>query len=362
MAKKKISKRRSKTVKKAVSKRKSPGNYIDSFVKRFFGWVMVFADFLVHYGDKDFVSQIDLKRIKPAPTHYLGQKGDERITDLVFQCPLKDGRGDMMAVIVFEHMGHSLMYIAIKLLRYISAIWDAEIKEGKKVLSAPYFIVLRTGKKPYRGPKPKIADLLPKDHKGRPLGKAVEIDYDIVDLPAWDFDKLVGGPVLRLALGILKKMGEDDEDGLPEAFLPLLEVTDEEQKVELTKEALDFVDKALKAHNRRLDATMMSKVLKPVFRDKELTMIKSIFDEKEAIGEARGVALGEARGIALGEARGATGKGRSMLLTFLRAKFRKVPKTIENAIGKMTDPVALESLAAIAATCESLDEFAEAIN
>jgi hypothetical protein len=276
----------------------------------------------------------------------LGQQGNERIADLVFQCPLKDGNGDVMAVIVFEHMNRSLKYIAQKLLRYISAIWDAEIKEGKKTLSAPYFIVLRTGKKPHRSPNPTLLDLLPKDRNGQPLGKVVTIDYEVVDLPAWDFDKLLGGPVLRLALGILKKMGEDDEAGLPDAFLPLLEIADEERKIELTKEVLYLVDKALKAHNRRLDAAMVSKVLKPVFRDKESTMIRSIFDEKEAKGRAEGKAE----------------EGAKSVLTVLQTRFKKVPKGIEKAVCKITDPVALQSWVAFAASCQSLEEFAEAIN
>ena len=99
-----------------------------------------------------------------------------------------------------------------KLLRYISAIWDAELKEGKKILSAPYFIVLRTGKKPHKGRFPKVSDLLPKGSDGKPLGKAIEIEYDVVDLPAWDFTKLIGGAVLRLTLGILHKMTSGNLD------------------------------------------------------------------------------------------------------------------------------------------------------
>ena len=79
-------------------------------------------------------------------------------------------------------------------------------------------------------------------------------------------------------------------------------------------------------------------------------MIKTIFEEREAIGEARGKAEGE------------TQKGRSMLLTLLRKKFQKVPKKIENAIQSMTDPTALESLAAHVLDSQSLDEFEKALN
>ena len=211
----------------ASSEPKAPGNIFNAFVKQMFSRVVVFADFLTFYADPGFVAEIDLKRIKPAPTHYIGRTGDERVADLVFQCPLKNGNGSLMAVIVFKHQSGSLKKIPRKLHKYISAIWDAETKEGKKVLSAPYFIVLRTAKKPYRGVYPKMSDSLSKGSDGKPLGKAVEVEYDVMDLPAWDFNKLVGGAVLRLALGILKKMTEENDDDFPEALLPLREISDE---------------------------------------------------------------------------------------------------------------------------------------
>ena len=182
-----------------------------------------------------------------------------------------------------------------------------------------------------------MADSLPKGSDGKPIGKIVEIEYDVVDLPAWDFDKLVGGVELRLALGILKKMIEGDGDDFPAAMLPLREISDEEQKIELTRELLGFVASAFAAHNRRIDEAVLSRALKPIFKEKERTMIKTIFEEREAIGETRAV------------------------LAVLRARFTKVPKGIETAVRKMTDSTALESLAAHAATCQSLDEFAKSL-
>ncbi len=329
---------------------KTQGNYIDMFVKRMFGRLLVFIDFLVHFADPKFVAEIDLRKIKPASTHYFGKDGDERIVDLIFQCPLKNGNGNLMAVIIFEHQSASLKKIPHKILKYISAIWDAEIKEGKKVLSAPYFIVLRTAKKPHRGTYPTMADSLPKGKDGKPIGKVVEIEYDVVDLPAWDFDKLIGGTVLRLVMGVLKKMIEGNEDEFPESMMPLREITDEEQQIELTRELLDFVAKALAVHNRRLDAPTINRVMKTVFKEKGTDMMKTIFEEKYD----QGVAEGEARGKAEGKA--------EAVLTFLRVRFNQVPQEVEDAIRKMNDPTALDSWTAHAATCKTLEEFEKAIH
>jgi hypothetical protein len=184
---------------------------------------------------------------------------------------------------------------------------------------------------------------LPKGRDGKPLGKAVEIEYDVVDLPAWDFGKLVGGAVLRLTLGMLHKMTGGNLDEYSEALKPLSEIADMGQRIELTKELFDLVDKAFKANNRRLDAAKVNEALKPLFQEKERTiMIKSCFDEKYDAG----VADGETRAW------------RKAVLTAIRTKFSRVPKGIEKTVQAMSDPIALESLVVRVGQCKTLDEFA----
>ena len=324
------------------SRPKKQGNIYDAFAKQMLRRIVVFTDFLLHYADEKFVSEIDLDNVELAPTHYFGKDGTEQIMDLIFRCPLKNGTGgSLMAVIIFEHQSGSLKRIPQKLLRYISAIWDAELKEGKP-LSAPYFIVLRTGKKPHSGRLPKVSDLLPKGRDGKPLGKAVEVEYDVVDLPARDFGKLVGGAVLRLTLGMLHKMAGGNLNDLPKALKPLMEIADPAQRVDLTKDVLPFAAKVFAANHRHLDEAQMDKILKPIFKGKERAMRKTIFEEREEVAEARGE----------------TKAWRKAVVTALRGKFGKVPKGIEKLVQAMNDPIALESLVVRVGQCDTLDEFA----
>jgi hypothetical protein len=65
--------------------------------------------------------------------------------------------------------------------------------------------------------------------------------------------------------------------------------------------------------------------------------------------------------VAEGRAEEKTETGRNMVLAVLRARFKKVPKDTEQMVLSLSDPIALESWAAQAATCRSLDEFAEAL-
>jgi len=329
-----------KAKKTRKSEPKKQGNIYDAFAKQMLGRIVVFADFLQNYADPQFVKEIDLDNIQSAPTHYFGKGGTEQIMDLIFQCPLKNKNGgSLMAVVIFEHQSGSLKKIPHKLLKYIASIWDAELKAGKRSLSAPYFIVLRTGKKPHRERLPKVSDLLPKGEDGKPLGKTVEIDYDIVDLPAWNFNELVGGTVVRLVLGMLHKMAGGNLDDLPAALRPLLEITDPAQRIDLAKDVMPFAAKVFAANDRHLDEVLLDEILNPIFKGKEQAMRKTIFEEREEIGEIKA--------------------GRNMVLAVLRARFKKVPKGIEQAIRQMNDPIALESRAADAATCQSLEEFAQ---
>ena len=66
-------------------------------------------------------------------------------------------------------------------------------------------------------------------------------------------------------------------------------------------------------------------------------------------------------GIAIGKAEERVIAKAETVLTFLRAKFSRVSKETEKAIRQMTDPVALDSLAAHVIHSETLDEFAEAL-
>ena len=320
------------------SEPKKQGNIYDAFAKQMLAQIVVFADFLLYYADKKFVAEINEKKITAVPTHYINRGGREQILDLAFHCPLKYGDGSLMAVVIFEHQSGSLKKMPQKLLRYISAIWDAELKEGKKILSAPYFLVLRTGKKPHKGRFPKLSDLLPKGSDGKPLGKAFEIEYDVIDLPAWDFEKLVGGAVLRLTLGILHKMTGGNLDELSEALKPLLEIAHAGKRIDLAKDVMPFVAKVFAANNRRLDEEQMDELLKPIFTGKERAMIKTVFEEREEIGEARGIA--------------------KSVLTTLRKKFKKVPKHIERTVLAKSDPIVLESLLEHVMDSKTLDEFA----
>ncbi|MGL4943830.1 MAG: Rpn family recombination-promoting nuclease/putative transposase [Thermoguttaceae bacterium] len=348
-----------------------PGNIFDAFAKNVFGRVVVFMEFLRHYADPKFLTQIDLAKIKPAPTHVFGKNIDERIVDLVFECPLVHG-GSSLAIILFEHQTGSLREIPRKLLKYIGAIWEAEWKSRKR-LSAPYFIVLRTGKRPCKKPYPKLSDYLPRDEHGVIIGTWFDIPYDVIDLPALDVNQLLGPPELRLVLGLLKNMSAGLLDEFPKSLTPIREFRDIAEQRAWFVEVLPFIAKVFAAHHRRLKAERVNEAAQDVFEERSSNMMPTIFEEAEmrgiakgerrgiALGEKRGIELGEKRGIAMGEVRGkARGKAEAIQY-ILTTRFRRVPKRIASRLLEIGDLVVLDSLTVAAVQCASLKEFEEAL-
>ena len=80
------------------------------------------------------------------------------------------------------------------------------------------------------------------------------------------------------------------------------------------------------------------------------------------IWKAEGKAEGKVEGRVEGRVEGKVEGKAELILTFLRKKFHRVPKRIENAIRSMVDPTALESLAVHILDCQSLEEFEKALN
>ena len=99
---------------------------------------------------------------------------------------------------------------------------------------------------------------------------------------------------------------------------------------------------------RKKEGVIFSEKLDAFFRDRYAPLIA----EGKAIGVAEGRAEGKVKETEI---------ARNMVLTVLRARFGKVTKGIEKEIRQISDPIALDSWAAQAATCESLKEFEEAL-
>ncbi|GHT42346.1 hypothetical protein FACS189443_5260 [Planctomycetales bacterium] len=143
------------------------------------------------------------------------------------------------------------------------------------------------------------------------------------------------------------------EDEFNEAMLPLAEIADEEERVELTKEIIVFVAKVMAVHNKRLDDEKIKKALKPVFYERTENMVKTIFEEKYYAGVAEGradaVATEKPKWIAEGQA--------LSVQSVLNARFHTVTSKVQKQLSAIADVSRLENLVGQAAVCPTLKDF-----
>ena len=92
-------------------------------------------------------------------------------------------------------------------------------------------------------------------------------------------------------------------------------------------------------------------------------------EEKEAVGEARGIAVGEARGIAVGEARGiavgeARGEARAMresILLLLERRFGAASVSLRDRLMAISDLTRLREILGRVVEVSSLDQLEAAL-
>jgi hypothetical protein len=109
----------------------------------------------------------------------------------------------------------------------------------------------------------------------------------------------------------------------------------------------------------------IDEIIEPVYKERSTKMSLTFLEKLEKRGRVKGRVEGRAKGRIEGRVKGRTeGRaegGQNEVLDDLRAKFIKIPRQIETAIRRMSDPIALESLINEAIVSQTLDEFAEAL-
>jgi hypothetical protein len=325
---------------KDQSKTSRPGNIYDVYVKSIFSQVWLFIEFLDSFMDYELFSCIDVSNVTLAPTHYVNLGGIERILDLVFFCPFKD-RTDVKIVIIFEHASSNIEKLPVRLLHYASTIWLDESNKGAKILSAIYFIVLRTGKKPYGKPQPQIEDYLPKYANGEIIGFNPMIRYILIDLSEIDEEQLSDKPVLQATLGVLKRVTEGQEEEFKKAMFPLKGVENENRRKLVENIILNFAHKIHIARGKEFTDEDVFEALEPIEGERTEKMVRDIFGELETKGKAIGL--------------------QDTVLRRVHKKFTNAPKRIETTIRQISDISKLDSLIDYIFESRTLDEFEAAL-
>ena len=317
----------------------------DLLVRRFLVDPELMADLLRYYPqnpiDQKTVGMLNLKHLECKSPVAVDEQLTEGIGDLRFSASFKRSNRQSNVFLLFEHQSTIDRRMRLRGLNYIVRSYNQfeETHKGREKLPYPLVVVLYHGKVPWSH--------LP------------EMD-ELIDVVPGVKSGLLDYPLILIDVSILR---EDQFKGHPvlQALLEALQLASEKR---LVKEFGRVVDRLVAVKNDprllgwlRSFARYTMSVAK-IGTEQIVKAFSKILTEKEADNMARTTAE---ELLIQGEARGEANAGRNAVLAVLRARFKKVPKEIEKAVCKISDPIALESWAAQAATCPSLDEFAEGL-
>ena len=313
----------------------------DLLVQRFLTDPKLMADLLLFYtqklADQQVVNLLDLKRLECKSPVTIDEQLVEGIGDLRFSTSFKGSKRKSDVFLLFEHQSSIDRRIRLRGLNYIIQTYNQfeETHKGEEKLPYPLVVVLYHGKVPWKH-LPEMDELI----EIAPGMKTGLLDYllILIDVSELKPEQFRGHPVLQ---AVLESLQLASKDRLVAEFDRVMDRLTEVKKDPQVKGWLrSFARYAMSV--AKIGAEQIVKAFSKILSEKEADeMVKTTAEELLIQGETKAA--------------------RSMVLTILRARFQDIPQGVESVIRQMSDPVALDSWAAQAATSLSMEEFAEAL-
>jgi hypothetical protein len=327
----------------------------DRFCRRTAFHPLYASDFLKSCGEPVLTKFVDLDHLQAAPTTYLSDELKELIMDASLATRLRDANSMSEVLLHLEHKSRPSRAVVIQLMveagLSLHSHWllSNRSESGNYTPPIPIMVVVYNGNEDWDG-EIWFQDLFP-DLTDELRQLVPQFRVIFINLRRLKYGHLPGKPETQAIIeSLLRATDGTFIDHLPNVLRHVAESDlNEPLRWDLTKTISIYYSLTAKATSDQL-----AQGISTVFKGQEyIKMIEEIKDTYIL----EGIEIGEARGEARGELKGKI----QAILTFLRAKFQNVPDEIIGELYKRTDPIALDSLAVLAAQCKSLDEFAKAL-
>ena len=333
-----------------------PGvNPHDRFARKVIGDPLIAADLLRHYTEPVIGEHVDLDSLKPEPTQNFGKEFKELVKDIAFVSHLVDKKGKSEVLIIAEHKSKPEPFVILQLLVYLVFTWykrwtDAGRPQSTKNfrLPMPVLVVLYNGKDDWKGElniRDLVASVPPELEQFIP-----EVKVLLIRLNRFDVDHLPGKPETQAVVeSMIRATDGTFVAGLESILGRFTDLSLDDRINELIQDIIYYCDLVEVVTPDELDKA----IINTIKGEKGIKMVQTIKKGISQIAWEGGVAAGEVKGRVEGKV--------ETLLKILRTRFCRIPKDVEKTILSMTDPVALDSYAVHAATCQSMAEFSQAV-
>jgi len=337
------------------------GSIHDYFGRKTIGDPLIASDLLRYYSESVIAEHVDLDNLQAAPTQFFGptrpDTGLKEVTlDVPYIAHLHDEAEKSEVLILFEHKSSPSLFVVLQLVvqallslykRWTDAGRPASLQNFR--VPMPLMVLVYCGKEDWVN-EIRFQDIF--KFIPEPLRQFIpQFRLIVINLRWFDYDNLPGRPETQAVVETMKRVFDETlAEHLSGVLARFEAVTLDDRILELITTIAWYGGCTADIKPQRVVEAVTHVIKGKKGIEMAETIQRGIFSEGMAIGIAKGKAEGVAEGIAKGEIRAT-----------LKQRFKEVPQEIKEAIQSMTDLVALESLLAHAETCQSLNEFAEAL-
>lgn len=195
----------------------------DSFFKETMGKIEVAGDFLNNYLPENIRNIVDTKTLEPQKDSFIDKELNEIFADMLFKANI-DGEGGYV-YFLFEHKSYTSKNVSLQLLKYMTAIWDAKVKNEKRdELPVILPLLIYHGRDRWNagntlGDIIKGYENLPDDIKGY----IPDYEYLVYDISRYTDDEIKGSAYLRIMLTLLRDIFAEDDNEFYKSLLKAIE-------------------------------------------------------------------------------------------------------------------------------------------
>lgn len=272
---------------------------------------------------------LDWPTLAPCAGSFIDPALSERHTDLLFSLAWRDGRGEALAYLLFEHQSTSDDRMAFRLLRYLVRIWERWLAEHPRAASLPVIlpVVLYHGAARWSAPVA-FDELfeLPSAVRAAAAPHLVRFTYLLDDLSEIPDDQLRARAMTavgRLVAACFKHARTRPD--LIEVLSGWAQVLRDVVSARHGLEALVLVMRYILLVNDHVEPdqlqAFLERVAGPDAKDTIMTAGERLIQQGEERGLQRGIQQGVQQGIQQGVQQGVQQGERAMLLRLLRRRF-----------------------------------------
>ena len=323
------------------------GSYHDHFG----GWVIrdldVIKDLLRHYIEKQIADIIDPDRLQPFETTLITKRLKKIILDQAFVSQFRDDVANTELFVAAEHKSSPNKFVVLQLgvQVFISlySMWTKAGRTGAKSfkLPVPIMIVLYHGKEDWNTDDLHFQSIF--DHIPEEIRENVpQFRVIAINLSRFEYGKLPGSPETQALIEAMKRAMDGTLAKNLKKIIRSLERLPMDQRIRDIAQSIIIYAAWSSGASKELIEEAILTVWKGDEGNKMVETIQKGF-RYECLVE--GEAIGKVKAI----------------LTILKTRFNRVPNDVKKSLGKMSDPIALDSLVAHATNCTSLKDFADSL-